>query len=277
MKPRDCSFSLTLYIGTLLGCLFLITGCEKEPEVSSPAFSPVKKAEIEPRAKPSLDEEAPYARFRGAMVEYQLAHPLDARTPVTDKRVLGAMKKVLRHRFVPFQWRKRAYWDCPLGIGEDQTISQPYIVAIMTQYLELKGDEKVLEIGTGSGYQAAVLAELAQEVYSIEIVESLYQGATQILKELGYDQVKTKLGDGYLGWSEYAPFDRIIITCSVTRVPEPLIKQLNDSGLIVLPIGETFSESVLTVVRKQNGKITYEPVLPCRFVPMTGQMQEKEE
>ena len=158
--------------------------------------------------------EDPYLRQRLAMVEYQIK----ARG-IKDPNVLRAMREVPRHEFVPEPYKKLAYKDTPLPIGEGQTISQPYIVALMTELLALKGNEKVLEIGTGSGYQAAVLAKIAKEVYTIEILEPLYRRATATLKRLGFDNVHTKLGDGYLGWKEHAPYDAIVITCAVDHVP----------------------------------------------------------
>lgn len=227
-----------------------------------------------PPKQVDTEEEAYFTSLREAMVKDYLIDPPDNRPVIKDQKVLDAMRQVRRHKFVPKEIQKYSYIDGPLPIGWDQTISQPYMVALMTQYLELKGNEKVLEVGAGSGYQAAVLAKIVKEVYTIEILESLYQRATKTLQQLGYNNVKTKLGDGYLGWEEYAPFDRVIITCSVTRIPEPLLKQLKDGGLIILPIGKTFKESVLSVARKQKDKIISTPIIPCRFVPMTGKMQE---
>lgn len=229
------------------------------------------------------DEENNFNILRMVMVNNQLKNSFDMRPPVTDQNVLNAMLKVPRHKFVSKEMQRDAYLDMPLPIGLGQTISQPYMVALMTQCLELKGNEKVLEIGTGCGYQTAIIAEIVKakeseknggNVYTIEIVEPLYKQTTKTMLELGYTNVKTKLGDGFVGWEEYAPFDRIILTCSVTLIPEPLLNQLKDNGLIVLPIGPTFSESMLTVVRKQDGKPNSTPIIPCRFVPMTGKMQE---
>ena len=174
-----------------------------------------------------------FKAMREKMVETQIK----ARG-VKDPRVLSALLKVERHRFVPEEYLGSAYSDQPLPIGEGQTISQPYIVALMTELLELKGNEKVLEIGTGSGYQAAVLAELAKEVYTIEIIEPLASTAKDRLLELGYQNVKVKAGDGYLGWPEAAPFDAIIITCAPDHIPEPLVEQLKEGGGMVLPLGE---------------------------------------
>ena len=188
---------------------------------------------------------------------------------ITDSRVLEAMRKVERDKFVPPKVRAYSYADRPLPIGEGQTISQPFIVAIMTEVLNLKGGEKVLEIGTGSGYQAAILSELAKEVYTIEIVPSLGRQAEKLLKELNYTNVKVKIGDGFLGWPEFAPFDGIIVTCAPLQVPLPLIEQLKEGGRMVIPVGEAFQE--LKFLEKRDGEIITRSIIPVRFVPMTGE------
>jgi protein-L-isoaspartate(D-aspartate) O-methyltransferase len=190
---------------------------------------------------------------------------------IRDPKVLAAMRKVPRHAFVPPEWRDRAYDDRPLPIGEDQTISQPYIVAFMTEQLALKPGERVLEIGTGSGYQAAILAELVKDVYTIEIVEPLGKRAAETLKRLGYARVHTRLGDGYRGWPEAAPFHAIIVTCAPDAVPKPLIEQLAEGGRMVIPVGEAGGPQQLIVLRKENGKLVTQRTLPVRFVPMTGE------
>jgi len=195
------------------------------------------------------------------MVEYQLKG-----RDITDQKVLEVMLKVERHKFVPKDIQHLAYIDEPLPIGFGQTISQPYIVALMTQLLELKGDEKVLEIGTGSGYQAAILAEIAKEVYTIEIIPELAQRAEKLLKELGYKNIFVKIGDGYLGWPEHAPFDKIILTCAPEEIPQTLVEQLKDGGKMVLPVGRGVQD--LIVVEKQKDKIITKSVIPVRFVPM---------
>ncbi|TET42177.1 MAG: protein-L-isoaspartate(D-aspartate) O-methyltransferase [Elusimicrobia bacterium] len=195
---------------------------------------------------------------------------------VKDKRVLEAMERVLRHEFVPEKYRAFAYEDSPLPIGEGQTISQPYIVALMTECLNLEGEEKVLEVGTGSGYQAAILSELSKEVYTIEILKPLAKKAEELLKKLGYRNVKVKYGDGYLGWEEYAPFDGIIVTCAPEHIPQPLIDQLAEGGRMVIPVGETQFPQVLKLVEKREGKVTMRNVIPVRFVPMTGDEVEKQ-
>ncbi len=188
---------------------------------------------------------------------------------VKEPRVLSALLKVERHRFVPEKYLDLAYADQPLPIGEGQTISQPYIVALMTELLDLKGNEKVLEIGTGSGYQAAVLAELAKEVYTIEIIESLASTAKKRLSELGYQNINVKAGDGYLGWPEVAPFDAIIVTAAPDHIPDPLIDQLKEGGRMVVPIGNYAQE--LQKIVKRSGKIETTNVIPVVFVPMTGE------
>lgn len=190
---------------------------------------------------------------------------------IRDKAVLSAMRKVERHRFVPFYLRHLAYEDIPLPIGEGQTISQPYIVALMTELLLLKGNEKVLEIGTGSGYQAAILAELAKEVYTIEILSSLASHAEKLLLGLGYKNIKVKCGDGYLGWPEVAPFDAIIVTCAPEEIPAPLIEQLAEGGRMVIPVGDQYQELKLLI--KTKGKIEQTSIIPVRFVPMIKKNQ----
>jgi protein-L-isoaspartate(D-aspartate) O-methyltransferase len=205
-----------------------------------------------------------YAMLKKRMVEEQLI----ARG-IKNERLLAAFLKVERHRFICEDLRPNAYSDFPVPIGEGQTISQPYIVALMTECLDLSGSEKVLEIGTGSGYQTAILAELAGEVYTIERFENLAAQAKVLFKELGYNNIKLKLGDGTLGWPEEAPFERIIITAASPRVPLPLTEQLKDGGKMVLPLGESFSQ-VLTVIEKKNNQIEHKGVCGCVFVPLVG-------
>ncbi len=197
--------------------------------------------------------------------ERMVTEQIEARG-VKDKRVLSAIRRVERHRFVPGEYQRLAYNDYPLPIGEDQTISQPYIVGLMTELLGLSGDERVLEIGTGSGYQAAILAELAKEVYTIEILEPLAKSARNRLKDLGYKNIKVKCGDGYLGWEEFAPFDGIIVTCAPPYIPQPLIEQLAEGGRMVIPVGEHYQE--LKLLTKKKGKIYVQSIIPVRFVPM---------
>jgi len=188
---------------------------------------------------------------------------------VQDPRVLRAMREVPRHAFVPPDQKRHAYDDRPLRIGHGQTISQPFIVGFMTAALELDGTEKVLEIGTGSGYQAAVLAEVAGEVFTIEIVEPLARRAAVVLDSLGYERVRVRVGDGYRGWPEQAPFDAIMVTAAPSHIPEPLLDQLAMGGLLILPVGGAAQD--LVRVRKTEAGLMREKVLPVRFVPMTGE------
>jgi protein-L-isoaspartate(D-aspartate) O-methyltransferase len=208
-----------------------------------------------------------FARARARMVEETIA----ARG-VTDSLVLAAMRRVPRHRFVPEAFQRDAYADHPLPIGEDQTISQPYIVALMTALLRLRPQERVLEIGTGSGYQAAVLAEITPHVYTIEILAPLAQRATAVLTELGYTSVQVRTGDGYRGWPEAAPFDAIVVTAAPDHVPQPLLDQLAPGGRLVLPVGDEWQE-LKRITRKPDGTLAEESVIPVRFVPMTGEAE----
>jgi protein-L-isoaspartate(D-aspartate) O-methyltransferase len=186
---------------------------------------------------------------------------------IKDSRVLDAMGKVERHRFVPDRWRHQAYADAPLPIGEGQTISQPYVVAVMTDALELEGEERILEVGTGSGYQAAVLGEICRKVYTIEINETLGKRAKDLLLALGYDNVQVKVGDGYQGWKAFSPFDGIIVTCAPTGIPGPLKDQLAEGGKMVIPVGSgSFQE--LVVLTKREGILEKQIIAPVRFVPM---------
>ena len=185
--------------------------------------------------------------------------------------VIAAMEKVERHRFVPFGLAAFAYHNRPLPIGYGQTISQPFIVALMTDLMRVEEGDKVLEIGTGSGYQAAVLAEISSSVYSIEIIEPLGKQAGKLLESLGYRNVETKVGDGYYGWPEAAPFDAIMVTAAASHVPPPLIKQLKPGGRMVIPLGTQFMTQYLMLVEKQqDGSLTTRQILPVRFVPLTG-------
>jgi protein-L-isoaspartate(D-aspartate) O-methyltransferase len=188
-----------------------------------------------------------------------------------DPKVMDAMRKVPRHEFVPRQERREAYENRPLPIGHGQTISQPYIVALMTDLLEPKRQHKVLEVGTGSGYQAAILAELAAEVFTIEIIEPLGNGAKERLKQLNYKNVHVRIGDGYYGWEEHGPFDGIVVTAAASHIPPPLIQQLKPGGRMVIPVGSRFMVQQLVVVEKDaTGKLTTRQILPVRFVPLTG-------
>jgi protein-L-isoaspartate(D-aspartate) O-methyltransferase len=223
----------------------------------------------EAAAPPAQGQPAPVERSgeREAMVREQV----QARG-VRDERVLAALRRVPRHRFVPAEQAPYAYQDRPLLIGWDQTISQPYIVAFMTAALELSGDERVLEIGTGSGYQAAILAECAAEVWSIEIVAPLAERAARTLRESGYTRVHLRTGDGYAGWPEAAPFDAIVVTAAPDHVPQPLLDQLVDGGRMILPVGGFDQE--LLLIERRGDELVRRSVLPVRFVPMTGRAQE---
>jgi len=193
---------------------------------------------------------------------------------VRDERVLAAMNKVPREEFVPQDSRAASYTDQPLPIGYGQTISQPYIVAFVTEQLRPKPSDRVLEVGTGSGYQAAILAELVAEVYSVEIVEPLAKNAEATLQRLGCKNVHLKIGDGYKGWPETAPFDAIIVTCAPDKVPQPLIDQLRDGGRMVIPVGDRFAQE-LYLLEKKNGQLKQSATLPVRFVPMAGEATKK--
>jgi protein-L-isoaspartate(D-aspartate) O-methyltransferase len=212
---------------------------------------------------PEMGDDSARAAERDRMVDTQIR----ARG-VADERVLAAMRRVPRHRFVPQEHQARAYDDTPLPIGLGQTISQPYIVAYMSEVLDPRPTDRVLEIGTGSGYQAAILAELVREVYSIEIVEPLATRAREIIAALGYTNVHVRYGNGYLGWPEAAPFDRIIVTAAPDEVPPALVNQLAAGGLLVLPVGR--GEQMMTIVRKTERGVTTTETLPVRFVPMVG-------
>jgi protein-L-isoaspartate(D-aspartate) O-methyltransferase len=194
---------------------------------------------------------------------------------IKDRRVLDIMGKIPRHLFVDEHVRDRAYGDHPLPIGEGQTISQPYVVALMTEALQLKPTDRVLEIGTGSGYQAAVLAGIVKEVYTIEIRKSLAAQAENRLKDLGYTNVKVKYADGYFGWEEFAPFDAIIITASANHIPPPLIRQLKEGGRLILPLGSTVYYQTLTLATKRKGDLDVQQMGAVAFVPMIGESDKK--
>lgn len=211
-----------------------------------------------------------YERKRFLMVERDIRL-----RGIKDTRVLDVMKKVPRHLFVDEGLRDQAYEDHPLPIDEGQTISQPYVVALMTEALRLKSSDRVLEIGTGSGYQAAILAELVKEVYTIEIRRTLADRAEKRLKDLGYRNIKVKYGDGYYGWDDFAPFDAIIVTASANHIPPPLIKQLKDRGRLIIPLGSTIYYQILTVVTKKKAEVFLEQMGPVAFVPMIGEAEKR--
>lgn len=217
-----------------------------------------------------MDTEKKLADLRKQMVENQIR----ARG-VKDQRVLDALLRVERHHFVPQGLEQAAYDDNPLSIGEGQTISQPYIVALMTELARVQSGSKVLEVGTGSGYQAAVLSVLAKEVFTIEIIQSLGNQAREKLKALGYENVHVRVGDGYKGWPEEAPFDAILVTAAPDHVPQPLVDQLKIGGRLVIPLGDFYQD--LAVLTKTEKGIQKENIIPVRFVPMTGEAEDKKD
>jgi len=230
----------------LIGVMALQLACRRDAD----ADGPDRKAE------------------REAMVARQIAG-----RGVKDRKVLAAMRRVQRHLFVPPGQRASAYADHPLPIGEDQTISQPYIVGLMSEALRLKPGARVLEIGTGSGYQAAILGELASEVYTIEIVRPLGERARRLLSRLGYKKIHVRIGDGYVGWPEKAPFDAIILTASPVKIPQPLTRQLKVGGTLVAPVGPAGDQRLIRLTRGKDGRIKRTHLLDVRFVPMTGKAE----
>jgi len=219
---------------------------------------------------PSVAAQDRYAEKRRVMVEKDIKG-----RGIKDRIVLDVMAKVPRHLFVDEPQRDKAYADHPLPIGDGQTISQPYVVALMTGALKLSPADRVLEIGTGSGYQAAILAEIAKEVFTIEIRKSLADTAATRLKSLGYRNVKVKYGDGYFGWEDAAPFDAIIITAAANHIPSSLIKQLKEGGRLIIPLGSTIFHQTLTLATKDNGEINMEQMGAVAFVPMIGEVEKK--
>jgi protein-L-isoaspartate(D-aspartate) O-methyltransferase len=239
----------------------MLSACPQNPSVKQ------KGARGEEMKSGSKKAEDSYAKKRESMVRNQIE-----RRGVRDEKVLAAMRKVPRHEFIPKRRRGQAYDDHPLSIGKGQTISQPYIVAYMTEALNLEGNEKVLEIGTGSGYQAAVLAEIVPHVYSIEIVCELEERASKDLERMGYDNVTTMCGDGYKGWPEHAPFDAVIVTAAPDQVPPPLLEQLKKGGRLIVPEGK-YSQELRLYTKTEKG-ISGRRLLPVRFVPMTGEAEK---
>jgi len=237
--------------------MLFLTACVEVP----PPPTPTEMPSPTPTARTDV-----YAQQRQRMVETQIR----ARG-VSDEAVLAAMETVPRHEFVPAKYLEQAYADHPLPIGYGQTISQPFIVAWMTELLELERGDKVLEIGAGSAYQAAVLAELTDQVYTMEIVEELEKSAEERLERLGYAQVKVKHADGYFGWAEHAPYDAIIVTCAAAHLPQPLIQQLKDGGRLVLPVGPPGGYQSLWLITKQDDQVLTRNLGGVRFVPLTGE------
>jgi len=263
---RNSNNKIKTCIFFLIG-LFFISGCNSDLTCPKKKYSEDKDTSIVSRSpnykKDFSMEQSQFKQARQDMVETQIKY-----RGIKDTRLLKAMLKVKRHLFVPDNLQNLAYSDQPLPIREGQTISQPYIVAIMTELLNLDGDEKVLEIGTGSGYQAAILAELSKEVYSIEIVKSLAKQSEKLLIDLGYKNITVKCGDGYQGWKDHAPFDAIIVTCAPPYIPKPLLEQLAEGGRMVIPVGTYWQE--LKLLEKINSQIKSKSIIPVRFVPMTG-------
>jgi len=242
------------WIAAVLGAQLLAPGCGDGfdgSDAGAPSSDPTRQAE------------------RERMVERQI----EARG-VKDTAVLRAMRQVPRHLFVPVSYAPQAYRDGPLALSHGQMISQPYVVAFMAEALRLRGDDRVLEIGTGSGYQTAVLAQLARDVFSIEIVKPLAERAAAKLKQLGYTNVQVRVGDGYQGWPEHAPYDAILVSAAPDHIPQPLLDQLAVGGRMILPLGKKFSQDLMLIRRTHSG---YErtPLLPVAFVPMTGEAQER--
>jgi protein-L-isoaspartate(D-aspartate) O-methyltransferase len=238
-----------------IGALFLLSLAPVHRFTPSTAPSP----------RNGLQAQDEFSHQRREMVKDQIAD-----RGIKDSATLEAMEAVPRHEFVPEDYREYAYHDGPLPIGYGQTISQPYIVALMTELANLSKGKKALEVGTGSGYQAAVLSQIIDSVYTVEIVKELGESARERLARLGYQKVNTKIGDGYFGWQEHAPFDAIIVTAAAEHIPPPLIKQLKDGGRMVIPVGHPYFTQNLVLVEKKDGKVTSRDIIPVRFVPLTG-------
>jgi len=284
-RTRNYILSVLLLASVLIAVVFVLKGPseraigfaseKKEPDVNGSD----RKQKEDPNESKILPPDHNHPAFterieeRAKMVIWQI----QARD-VNDPNVVKAMQIVPRHAFVADREQRLAYADHPLPIGFGQTISQPYIVAFMTEALKLDPNDKILEIGTGSGYQAAVCAELAREVYTIEIVEGLAKGAKKLLKELGYRNVFVRAGDGYFGWPEKAPFDAIIGTAAAGRIPPPLLEQLKPGGRMILPVeGRLGFQYLVLIIKDEKGNLHKENVMPVRFVPMTGQVAKPEE
>ncbi len=240
-----------LRFATLFLCSLLLSACGSPPVSGNPVT------------------QEDFAQQREQMVETQLKS-----RDIQSERVLEAMKKVPRHLFMPASVRQYAYVDSPVPIGKGQTISQPYIVGLMTQTVDPQPGDRALEVGTGSGYQAALVGELVQEVYSIEIIPDLAERAEKVLAESGYDNVEVRQGDGYQGWPEKAPFDIILITAAPEEIPQPLIDQLAEGGRLVVPVGPQGEIQTLTLVTREKGEVKRTYITDVRFVPMTGEVQQ---
>lgn len=266
-------FLLTIFCVILSAHALPAGGAQEAPDSPGAQEAPEADAEdgSDRSGRPGAFDERTDERRR--MVRNQI----EGRS-ITNPRVLEALETVPRHEFVPSGQRSAAYADRPLPIGHGQTISQPYIVAYMTEELELRPGDRVLEIGTGSGYQAAVLAEIVDEVYTIEIIEALADRAKKTFDRLGYDNVHVRVGDGYHGWPEHAPYDAIIVTAAAGHLPPPLVEQLSDEGKIVIPIGPVYQvQTLMEVTKTASGDVRTRQLLPVRFVPMTGEAQVGED
>ncbi len=259
-RYRGIGIGLAVVLSAIVLVLLVVPGDGPQPTATVPAPSsePRPSATVAPQSDERLEE-------RMSMVDSQIR-----RRGVTDQEVLDAMERVPRHKFVPDELKSQAYADRPLPIGYGQTISQPYIVALMTELLQLKSTDRVLEIGTGSGYQAAILAEVVAEVYTIEIVEGLALESSERLKRLGYANVHTMHADGYYGWEEHAPFDAIIVTAAPDHIPQPLVQQLKDGAKLVIPVGPPGGYQTLWQVTKTGEEFTKRNITGVLFVPFTG-------
>lgn len=278
MVPSGYGGDKPLLEGISIILVLFLMGCIGAPLLESPPVSTSPVIETpkpptpitSPGPTPEGRAEDPFAPAREKMVREHLM----ARD-ITDKRVLEVMGRLPRHLFVDEDLQAAAYEDYPLPIGEGQTISQPYVVALMTQSLELRGNERVLEIGTGSGYQAAILAELVKEVYTIEIRQRLAERAEERLKKMSYRNIKVKNGDGYYGWEENAPYDAIMVTAAVNHIPPPLLEQLKDGGRLILPLGSTAYYQTLSVVQKKGTEMNVTHITNVIFVPLIGAAERK--
>jgi protein-L-isoaspartate(D-aspartate) O-methyltransferase len=252
----------------LLVSIFLVQHTQRRgrPESSEDDETPAATRPPLATSPAPQGTEQEFSKARSSMVEYQIRQ-----RGVRDPKVLDAMEAVPRHEFVPDDYMESAYSDGPLPIGYGQTISQPYIVALMTELLELEPGDKVLEIGTGSGYQAAVLAEVTDDVYTVEIIPELAESSAARLAELGYDRIHTRNADGYYGWPEHAPYDAIIVTAAPDHIPQPLVEQLQDGGRMVIPVGPVGWYQTLWLVTKENGDVEYHNKGGVTFVPLTGE------
>jgi len=255
-----------------LACAMVLVGCVRPPAAETPP-TPMSLSPTRPLPTASEQVAAPIPtptepeRYRVARMD--MVHDQIQARGIADEAVLEAMRTVPRHLFVPKEWRSQAYADHPLPIGYNQTISQPFIVAWMTELLQVGPGDRVLEVGTGSGYQAAVLGELGCEVYTVEIIEALAQTATERLREMGHERVTVRHTDGYFGWEEHAPYDAIIVTCAPDHIPSPLIAQLGEGGRMVLPVGPPGGYQSLFLVTKENGEVRSKNLGGVRFVPLT--------